>query len=91
MTSNHENRNQRDVLNGEDNPKLLKTYGELGFWPVEVRGTLPERLHTVIKRLGLKTMRSADEAIRLAELFKKNSAYADFDSEKVVRNKLHFP
>jgi nicotinamide riboside kinase len=50
---------------------LLKTYRELKIQPVELRGTLPERLHTIVKRLGLETVRSIDEAIRMAELLKK--------------------
>jgi hypothetical protein len=50
---------------------LLKTYLELGLQPVEIRGPLSKRLHTIVKRLGLESVRSVDEAIRMAELFKK--------------------
>jgi nicotinamide riboside kinase len=45
---------------------LLETYSELGVQPVEVRGSLSERLHTIVNRLGLATVRGTDEAIRMA-------------------------
>jgi hypothetical protein len=59
---------------------LLETYSELGVQPVEVRGSLSERLHTIVNRLSLATVRGTDEAIRMAT--ERRGRNAHFGAEK---------
>jgi hypothetical protein len=44
----------------------------LGFHPVEVRGSIRERLNTIVEKLEPDTVRDTDDAIKLAEEYKKN-------------------
>jgi hypothetical protein len=46
---------------------LKSAYRELGLHPVEVRGNLHERLNAAVDLLRLKTIRSTDDAVAMAQ------------------------
>jgi hypothetical protein len=60
-----------EIFRSASEQLLRETYDELGICPIEVRGSLHERLITIVSRLNLGTVRNTEEAIAMAECYKK--------------------
>ena len=73
----------------ESEKLLMTTYEELGLSPIEIHGSLYDRLSAVVDHLGLDTVMDIDEAVRLINTRQKQGLF-NIEMEKSSINKAGF-